>query len=763
MRDRIVRTRSILERTMAATSSVAKSGNVDIDGVLSGYRWSSSSVTYSFTTSTSQYGYSIPGFEAFNDAQKTATKAALANYSAVSNLVFTEATGAAGTLRFAESDDAGTAYGYYPSTHEKGGDAFFNHSDYNSAPKGSYAYLTFMHEIGHTLGLDHGQDGMGALPADHDSLEYSVMTYRSYVGAPLSGYTVAQGSYSTTLMLADIAATQYMYGANYKTNSGDSVYKWNPNSGGWTINDVAQGGSSSNKVFMTVWDGGGNDTYDFSAYTTGLKVNLSPGEWTTTSSAQLANLGNGNYARGNIANAWMYQNNTASLIENATGGSGDDTIVGNQIANILRGGAGNDSLKGLGGSDTIIGGSGTDTCYFSFSSASCTVTYDASAKVYLVASSGETDRVSEVEYFAFSDKTVSSSSYVTVVAPTLTSASPGDGSTGVRDDANIVLTFSEKIVAGTGSISIRRSDGTVFQSFDVAANPAGLTISGNTVTIDPSSYFAAGKGYYVTVGSSALKDVDGNSYAGISSSSALNFTAEKYVVRGTSSANKITGTDNSDRLFGNGGNDTISGGKGNDSIDGGTGSDSMSGGTGNDTYIVGETGDKVIESSGQGTDTVKSSITHTLAANVENLVLTGSASINGTGNSLANVLTGNSGNNRLDGSTGSDKLTGGAGADTFVFSTSLGSSNVDTVTDFAAGSDHIQLNRSIFAALAAGGLSEANFAFATDADAASARIIYDAASGALYYDKDGAGSAGDVKFAVLSPNLALNASDFLIV
>jgi len=350
-----------------------------------------------------------------------------------------------------------------------------------------------------------------------------------------------------------------------------------------------------------------------------------------------------------------------------------------------------------------------------------------------------------------------------VVAPTLTSASPGDGSTGVRDDANIVLTFSEKVVAGTGSISIRRSDGTVFQSFDVAANPAGLTISGNTVTIDPSSYFAAGKGYYVTVGSSALKDVDGNSYVGISSSSALNFTAEKYVVRGTSSANKITGTDNSDRLFGNGGNDTISGGKGNDSIDGGTGSDSMSGGTGNDTYIVGETGDKVIESSGQGTDTVKSSITHILAANVENLVLTGSASINGTGNSLANVLTGNSGNNRLDGSTGSDKLTGGAGADTFVFSTSLGSSNVDTVTDFAAGSDHIQLNRSIFAALAAGGLSEANFAFATDADAASARIIYDAASGALYYDKDGAGSAGDVKFAVLSPNLGLHASDFLIV
>ena len=72
---------------------------------------------------------------------------------------------------------------------------------------------------------------------------------------------------------------------------------------------------------MTIWDGGGNDTYDFSNYTTNLSVNLQPGSWTTASTAQLANLGNGHTAIGNIANAYLYNNNPASLIENAVGGS----------------------------------------------------------------------------------------------------------------------------------------------------------------------------------------------------------------------------------------------------------------------------------------------------------------------------------------------------------------------------------------------------------------------------------------------------------
>ena len=97
------------------------------------------------------------------------------------------------------------------------------------------------------------------------------------------------------------------YGANYNTNSTDTVYKWNPATGQETINGVAQAAPGGNTIFMTIWDGGGNDTYDFSNYTTNVTVNLKPGGWTTLSTAQLAALGEGHTAVGNIANALLYK------------------------------------------------------------------------------------------------------------------------------------------------------------------------------------------------------------------------------------------------------------------------------------------------------------------------------------------------------------------------------------------------------------------------------------------------------------------------
>ena len=105
------------------------------------------------------------------------------------------------------------------------------------------------------------------------------------------------------------------------------------------------------------------------------------------------------------------------------------------------------------------------------------------------------------------------------------------------------------------------------------------------------------------------------------------------------------------------------GNTGNNTLNGGAGADSMAGGTGNDTYVVDNVGDIILEAAGEGTDLVQSSVTTTLSANVENLTLTGSAAINGTGNTLANVMLGNSGANTLDGGTGSDTLDGGDGND----------------------------------------------------------------------------------------------------
>src|SRR6185312_12381836 len=156
-----------------------------------------------------------------------------------------------------------------------------------------------LHETGHLLGLKHPHEAdapFPAMPADKDSLEYSIMSYHSYVGSPLSGYTNGTYSFPQSLMMYDIAAIQAMYGANYNTNSGNTVYTWNPTTGQESINGVGQLAPGGNKVFETIWDGGGTDTYDFSNYTTALKIDLNPGGWTTTSTTQLASLGNGHLA-----------------------------------------------------------------------------------------------------------------------------------------------------------------------------------------------------------------------------------------------------------------------------------------------------------------------------------------------------------------------------------------------------------------------------------------------------------------------------------
>ncbi|TXI04768.1 MAG: hypothetical protein E6Q73_02795 [Pseudorhodobacter sp.] len=164
-------------------------------------------------------------------------------------------------------------------------------------------------------------------------------------------------------MRSDIAALQRLYGADFTTNQGDTVYKWNPGNGITLINGVTAISPGANRIFATIWDGNGNDTYDLTAYTTGVQVDLRPGYGSSFSSTQKANLGGGVLASANIYNAYQYNGDARSLIENVWTGSGSDSLICNQARNVLRGMAGNDMLQGLQGDDYLSGGLGNDKLY----------------------------------------------------------------------------------------------------------------------------------------------------------------------------------------------------------------------------------------------------------------------------------------------------------------------------------------------------------------------------------------------------------------
>jgi serralysin len=373
--------------------SVGRTGDQRIDGLMSGSLWSGGVVTYSDPDTPGDYGigYSADfdgdgvaanrdGFSRLSFGQRVTMKIALdASELPLSRAGFTVEGftalelnyagpgSGAGEIRLANTTDTATAYGYYPGANE-GGDVWFG--GMGTAPKaGNLGHVTMLHELGHALGLKHahGIGGFGAVPAAWDSPEFTVMTYRSYVGAPAIGYQFEAWGAPQSYMMLDIAGLQRLYGPDFTTNAGNTVYSWSPGSGVTLVDGGAGIDPGGNRILATIWDGGGRDWYDLSDYASGVRVNLNPGSHSTFSTAQLADLGggpNGGHARGNIFNALQYQDDPRSLIENVRGGSGNDGLVGNALGNILSGGDGRDFLVGGSGSDALVGGAGPDVFIF---------------------------------------------------------------------------------------------------------------------------------------------------------------------------------------------------------------------------------------------------------------------------------------------------------------------------------------------------------------------------------------------------------------
>jgi Ca2+-binding RTX toxin-like protein len=189
----------------------------------------------------------------------------------------------------------------------------------------------------------------------------------------------------------------------------------------------------------------------------------------------------------------------------------------------------------------------------------------------------------------------------------------------------------------------------------------------------------------------------------------------------------------------------------------------MVGGAGDDTYVVDNTRDIVTEIAGEGVDTVLSSITYTLGANLENLTLDGASNINASGNAASNVIIGNSGNNVLSGLGGADSMTGGLGADVFVYSALADSSvaNPDVIMDFVHGTDKIDLS-----AIDANSSLRKNQAFtfagqSTGAVNNSVTWYVDGANTIVLADVNGDATA-DFQLVLRGNNLGLTASDFVL-
>ena len=355
-----------------------------VDALLGPSHWDLRTITFSFPGSAAEYedsaGDYLSGsgetkrFASADASIKTAAFFALSESDGPAadgvfslegftgiNVWYTRAEDA--NLRYAEGTIDAPAWAYYPDDYEYGGDIWFNRDEWWNARAGNYAWLVTIHETGHALGLKHPHEDGTILDVHHDRLEYTVMSYKSYRGATEDYYTNGAWEFPQTWMMLDIAALQELYGADFTPNEGEVVYSWHPGSGDTHVNGKVAIDAQADTIFATIWDGGGNVTYDLSAFRNDLVISLEPGAFSVFSKSQLATLKDGSssiLAQGNIYNGLLHDDDPRSLVRKAIDGTGNDRIEGNAAANVLDGGSGSDRLTGKDGDDILMGRAGDD-------------------------------------------------------------------------------------------------------------------------------------------------------------------------------------------------------------------------------------------------------------------------------------------------------------------------------------------------------------------------------------------------------------------
>ena len=781
----------------------------DYTALLSGASWTGMFITYSLSTSvppeytvnegfgTFLYPETTATFSPFTAAQQDIIRQAFAIWGQACGITFLEVGSNRGDIQVGQYNLAtdpffGGALGYAGSPNrslssfsgtfsaseiETSGDVLFK--------TGALTLGLALHEIGHALGLKHPFEGRTTLSATLDNTANTVMSYN--------------GALPNVLRSLDIAAVQSLYGTNAADGTqapggwswnaaleqltiiGDAANNTLPGAAsndiiegrdgidvlvGWSGRDVLRGGNGNDTLIggtdNDTLDGGagdddhrgneGNDTFiggagnDFieggdytkSVFNNGVYTNIDViGVDTVDYSAATQSISVDftssfyDWVSGKTYNAWGTDIGLDNLrdIERVIGGSGADYFIGSAAAETFLGGLGNDTLEGRDGADTLNGGGGADTLLGGLGND----TYVLGGETDSVTDSSGLDTITSTitrslaAYTAIENLTLLGTSAINATGNTLSNVLTGNSNANIFDGG----LGADRLVGGLGNDTYVLGGET-----DSVTDSGGLDTITSTITRSLAAYTAI----------------------------------EILTLLGTSA---INGTGNA---LNNGLNGATN-----------TGANLLRGLAGNDVYYLGagDIADESVTGSG-GTDTIVSSLSFSLSDTVrvkgaiENLTLTGTGAINGTGNALNNVMIGNSagnilagalGNDTLNGRAGNDTLAGGAGKDFFVFNTELSATtNVDRISDFLAVDDTIYLENTgtgLFTALTTlGTLSATAFVAgagrASGADA-SDRIVYNTTTGDLYYDADGNGSGAAIKFATLVTKPAITNADFMVI
>lgn len=512
-------------------------------------------------------------------------------------------------------------------------------------------------------GIDSLTGGLGndsyVIDSNTDTLTEAnnegIDTIQSSISYTLAASSAVNGYYIENLSLTGTAthATGNDLANSMTGNASNNVLSGGSNNDSLTGNegdDTLDGGTGAD----TLIGGLGNDVY-LVDNTGDVLIDSSSGGTDRIESSVSYSL-----TASNEANGYYIENlSLTGVAMNATGNDLSNVLSGNASNNSLNGGASADTLDGAEGDDTLTGGAGrdvistgdgNDTLLFSETPNVDSFNLGSFATVDryddLVLNSGLSDKinlttVSKIGVAVTSGVTFTEANFVSSMNTVLNVAGAG------FDTNNSAITAARVTdAANRDFIAVDLNGDNLFTSADFV-----IEITGSTVTLLTTATFN-----------------------GVSNQE----------INGDSNANTLTGGAGDDTLNGNAGDDSLTGNAGDDSLDGGTDNDTLVGNAGDDIYMVDSSADVVDETvaGSDGNDTIQSSVTiSALATNVENLLLTGSSVIHGTGNPLANSITGNSADNSLSGGDGNDTLDGGAGTDTLIGGLGNDSYQVDSTSD----------------------------------------------------------------------------------